>query len=31
VQDLIAGNIDLLFSSYVSAIGQVQDGKLRTS
>ena len=29
VQDLVAGNIDLLFSSYVSAIGQVQDGKLR--
>jgi tripartite-type tricarboxylate transporter receptor subunit TctC len=29
VQDLVAGNVDLLFSSYVSAIGQVQDGKLR--
>ena len=29
VQDLAAGNIDLLFSSYVSAIGQVQAGKLR--
>jgi tripartite-type tricarboxylate transporter receptor subunit TctC len=29
VQDLAAGNIDLLFSSYVSAIGQVQAGKLK--
>jgi tripartite-type tricarboxylate transporter receptor subunit TctC len=29
VSDLAAGNIDLLFSSYVSAIGQVQGGKLR--
>ncbi len=29
VQDLVAGNVDLLFSSYVSAIGQVQAGKLR--
>ena len=29
VQDLAAGNIDFLFSSYVSAIGQVQAGKLR--
>jgi tripartite-type tricarboxylate transporter receptor subunit TctC len=29
VTDLAAGNIDLLFSSYVSAIGQVQGGKLR--
>ena len=29
VSDLAAGNIDLLFSSYVSAIGQVQAGKLR--
>jgi tripartite-type tricarboxylate transporter receptor subunit TctC len=29
VQDLAAGNVDLLFSSYVSAIGQVQAGKLR--
>jgi len=29
VQDLAAGNIDLLFSSYVSAIGQVHAGKLR--
>ena len=29
VTDLVAGNIDLLFSSYVSAIGQVQAGKLR--
>jgi tripartite-type tricarboxylate transporter receptor subunit TctC len=29
VSDLVAGNIDLLFSSYVSAIGQVQAGKLR--
>jgi tripartite-type tricarboxylate transporter receptor subunit TctC len=29
VQDLAAGNVDLLFSSYVSAIGQVQGGKLR--
>ena len=27
--DLSAGNVDLLFSSYVSAIGQVQAGKLR--
>jgi tripartite-type tricarboxylate transporter receptor subunit TctC len=29
VADLAAGNVDLLFSSYVSAIGQVQAGKLR--
>ena len=29
VQDLVAGSVDLLFSSYVSAIGQVQAGKLR--
>ncbi len=29
VQDLAAGNVDLLFSSYVSAIGQVQAGQLR--
>ncbi len=29
VQDLAAGNVDLLFSSYVSAIGQVQGGKLK--
>jgi tripartite-type tricarboxylate transporter receptor subunit TctC len=29
VQDLAAGNVDMLFSSYVSAIGQVQAGKLR--
>jgi tripartite-type tricarboxylate transporter receptor subunit TctC len=29
VQDIAAGNVDLLFSSYVSAIGQVQAGKLR--
>jgi tripartite-type tricarboxylate transporter receptor subunit TctC len=29
VTDLAAGNVDLLFSSYVSAIGQVQAGKLR--
>lgn len=29
VIDLVAGNVDLLFSSYVSAIGQVQAGKLR--
>lgn len=29
VSDLAAGNVDLLFSSYVSAIGQVQGGKLR--
>jgi tripartite-type tricarboxylate transporter receptor subunit TctC len=29
VQDLAAGNVDLLFSSYVSAIGQVQGGQLR--
>ena len=29
VTDLVAGNVDLLFSSYVSAIGQVQAGKLR--
>ncbi len=29
VSDLVAGNIDLLFSSYVSAIGQVEAGKLR--
>ena len=28
VQDLAAGNVDMLFSSYVSAIGQVQAGKL---
>jgi tripartite-type tricarboxylate transporter receptor subunit TctC len=28
-QDLAAGNVDMLFSSYVSAIGQVQGGKLR--
>ncbi len=29
VSDLAGGNVDLLFSSYVSAIGQVQGGKLR--
>jgi|Tabmets5t2r1_1033131.scaffolds.fasta_scaffold38887_1 tripartite-type tricarboxylate transporter receptor subunit TctC len=29
VTDLAAGNVDFLFSSYVSAIGQVQAGKLR--
>jgi tripartite-type tricarboxylate transporter receptor subunit TctC len=29
VVDLAAGNVDLLFSSYVSAIGQVHAGKLR--
>jgi tripartite-type tricarboxylate transporter receptor subunit TctC len=29
VTDLSAGSIDLLFSSYASAIGQVQAGKLR--
>lgn len=29
ISDLAAGNVDLLFSSYVSAIGQVQAGKLR--
>jgi tripartite-type tricarboxylate transporter receptor subunit TctC len=29
VADLAAGNVDLLFSSYVSAIGQVQAGKFR--
>jgi tripartite-type tricarboxylate transporter receptor subunit TctC len=29
VTDLAAGNVDFLFSSYVSAIGQVQGGKLR--
>ena len=29
VTDLAAGSIDLLFSSYVSAIGQVEAGKLR--
>ena len=29
VNDLVAGSVDLLFSSYVSAIGQVQAGKLR--
>lgn len=29
ITDLAAGNVDLLFSSYVSAIGQVQAGKLR--
>jgi tripartite-type tricarboxylate transporter receptor subunit TctC len=29
VQDLAAGNVDMLFSSYVAAIGQVQAGKLR--
>ena len=29
VTDLVTGNVDLLFSSYVSAIGQVQAGKLR--
>jgi tripartite-type tricarboxylate transporter receptor subunit TctC len=29
VTDLAGGNVDLLFSSYVSAIGQVQAGKLR--
>ena len=28
VTDLSAGNVDLLFSSYASAIGQVQGGKL---
>jgi tripartite-type tricarboxylate transporter receptor subunit TctC len=29
VNDLVAGNVDYLFSSYVSAIGQVEAGKLR--
>ena len=29
VTDLAAGSVDMLFSSYVSAIGQVQAGKLR--
>ena len=29
VVDLATGNVDLLFSSYVSAIGQVQGGKLK--
>jgi tripartite-type tricarboxylate transporter receptor subunit TctC len=29
VTDLASGSVDLLFSSYVSAIGQVQAGKLR--
>jgi tripartite-type tricarboxylate transporter receptor subunit TctC len=29
VTDLVTGNVDMLFSSYVSAIGQVQAGKLR--
>jgi tripartite-type tricarboxylate transporter receptor subunit TctC len=29
VQDLVAGNVDFLFSSYVSAIGQVEAGKLK--
>jgi tripartite-type tricarboxylate transporter receptor subunit TctC len=29
VTDLAAGSVDLLFASYVSAIGQVQAGKLR--
>jgi tripartite-type tricarboxylate transporter receptor subunit TctC len=29
VTDLAGGNVDLLFSSYVSAIGQVQAGKLK--
>ena len=29
ITDLAAGNVDFLFSSYVSAIGQVQGGKLR--
>src|SRR5262245_36543294 len=29
VSDLAAGNVDMLLSSYVSAIGQVQAGKLR--
>ena len=29
VNDLVAGSVDFLFSSYVSAIGQVQAGKLR--
>ena len=29
VTDLAAGNVDMLFSSYMSAIGQVQAGKLR--
>ena len=29
VNDLVAGNVDFLFSSYVSAIGQVEAGKLR--
>jgi tripartite-type tricarboxylate transporter receptor subunit TctC len=29
VNDLITGSVDLLFSSYASAIGQVQAGKLR--
>ena len=29
ISDLAGGNVDLLFSSYVSAIGQVQGGKLR--
>jgi tripartite-type tricarboxylate transporter receptor subunit TctC len=29
INDLVAGNVDYLFSSYVSAIGQVQAGRLR--
>ena len=29
VNDLVAGNVDFLFGSYVSAIGQVEGGKLR--
>ena len=29
VNDLVAGNVDFLFASYVSAIGQVEAGKLR--
>jgi tripartite-type tricarboxylate transporter receptor subunit TctC len=29
VNDLVAGSVDMLFSSYASAIGQVQAGKLR--
>ncbi len=29
VNDLVAGNVDFLFGSYVSAIGQVEAGKLR--
>src|SRR5437763_531300 len=29
VQDVAAGNVDLLFSSYISAAGQIQAGKTR--